>query len=199
MIKLYDFEHSGNCYKVRLLLSALGLEHELVPVDIFAGEHKQPTFLKLNPLGQIPALTDGDVTLRDSQAMLIYLARRYGDGAWLPLEPEPMAAVVQWLLTAANELQNGPYTARLGRQFKLDVDVPVAQEKAPQILGLMEAHLDGRSWLEQDHPTIADIACYPAVALAPVGEISLDPYPAINAWLGRVHELPGYVGMPGID
>ena len=83
-IKLYDFELSGNCYKVRLLMSLLGLEHELVPVNLLAGEHKSPKFLQLNLLGEVPVLTDGDLVLADSQAILVYLAKKYGNEAWLP-------------------------------------------------------------------------------------------------------------------
>ena len=199
MIKLHDLDISGNCYKVRLFLAVLGLEHERVPVDVMAGEHKSPEFLKLNPLGQIPVLVDGEHVLRDSQAILAYLARRYADETWLPLEPAALAAVMEWLSVAANELEHGPYAARLGCQLKLPVDVPAAQEKARAVLAVVEAHLQDRAWLAGGHPTIADIACYPAIALAPHGEVSLEPFPNIGAWLGRVRGLPNYEPMPGIE
>ena len=198
MIKLYDVDLSGNCHKVRLLLSMLGLDHEVVAVDLFAGEHKGPAFLGLNPLGQVPVLTDGDLTLRDSQAILVYLGQRYGDGRWLPTEAADLGRVAQWLSTAANELQNGPGAARLGVRFNLPADVDAAHNTAAAILGVMEGHLEGRDWLELDRPTVADLACYPYVALAPEGEVSLDPYPRVQAWVRRVEALPGYVAMPGL-
>ena len=115
MIQLYDIELSGNCYKVRLMLSLLGLEYERVPIALNKGEHKTEEFLKLNPLGQVPVLRDGDVVIRDAQAILVYLARRYGSEDWLPGEAEPMSKVVQWLSVAANEIQHGVAAHSLSR------------------------------------------------------------------------------------
>jgi glutathione S-transferase len=198
MIKLYDFELSGNCYKGRLILSLLGLEHELVPVDLSSGEHKSPAFLKLNPLGQVPVLTDGDVVIRDAQAILVYLARRYGGEDWLPLEAEAMSRVVQWLSTAANEIQHGLATARRHFLFKAQIDLELANQTAHQILQILDKHLQERNWLECDRPTLADVACFPYVGLAPDGKISLEAYPHVVNWIDRIKKLPGYVGMPGL-
>ncbi|NMG08676.1 glutathione S-transferase [Brasilonema sp. UFV-L1] len=117
----YDVELSGNCHKVRLMLSVLGLEYELVPVVLKGGEQKTEEFLKLNPLGQVPVLRDGDVVIRDAQAILVYLARRYGGEDWLPTEAESMSQVVQWLSTAANEIQHG--VAALRKHFLLNAQI----------------------------------------------------------------------------
>lgn len=198
MLKLYDFALSGNCHKVRLLLSMLELTHETVAVNMMAAEHRAPGFLEINPLGQVPALRDRDLVVRDAQAILIYLAQSYGGETWLPENPKDMARVVQWLFTAANEIQHGLAAARLSRRFNVSVDLKSAQAIAHKILGIMDAELTDRDWLELDRPTIADIACYPYVALAPEGEVSLAAYPAIRAWIRRVEDLPGYVGMPGL-
>ena len=198
MIKLYDTKVSGNCYKVRLFLSVLSLKHELVSIDLKGCEHKSPEFQSLNPLSQVPVLVDGDVTIHDSQAILTYLARRYGGDSWFPNDPQSLARVVQWLSIAANELEHGPYAARLANDLKLPIDLPPAQERAHEILSVMEGHLAERTWLELECPTIADIACYPAIALAPRGDISLDLYPSVKAWLKRVTQLRGYKPMPGI-
>jgi glutathione S-transferase len=198
MIKLYDVELSGNCYKGRLMLSLLGLEHELVPIDLKSGEHKSPAFLELNPLGKVPVLTDGDVVIRDSQAILVYLARRYGSEDWLPMEAEPMSKVMQWLSTAANEIQNGLATARRHFLLKTPVDLELANQIAHHILQIMDEHLQERDWLECDRLTIADIACFPYVGLAPDGKISLEPYPNLLDWIDRIKKLSGYVGMPGL-
>lgn len=86
-IKLYDFALSGHSHRARLMLSLLDLEYEAVPVNLREGEHKQPAFLKLNRFGQIPVLVDGDEVIADSNAILVYLARRYGHGDWLPSDP----------------------------------------------------------------------------------------------------------------
>lgn len=138
MIELYDHELSGNCYKVRLMLSLLRLEHKLVSVVLIKGEHKSPPFLKLNPLGQVPVLTDGDVVIRDAQAILVYLGRRYGGEDWLPTEAEPMSKVVQWLSTAANEIQHGLATARLYYVLNAKIDLELAQKRAYGILQIMK-------------------------------------------------------------
>lgn len=197
-MELYDLELSGNCYKVRLLLSLLGVEAKLIPVDYGAGEQKTPEFLQLNPLGEIPVLKDGNLVLRDSQAILVYLARKYGSESWYPQDAEGMARIQQWLSTAANEIARGPNDARLNCLFGIDLDLCVAQNKAERILAILDKHLQDRSWLELERPTIADIACYPYVALSSQGKVSLDPYPAIVAWCDRFLKLPGYISMPGL-
>ncbi|MEN9568325.1 MAG: hypothetical protein RLZZ69_3521 [Cyanobacteriota bacterium] len=198
-VKLYDFELSGNCYKVRLLISLLGLEHELVAVNFLAGEHKSPKFLRLNSLGQLPVLTDGDFTLADSQAILVYLARKYGNEGWLPNDAESLSRIVRWLSISAAEIRQGVATARL---FYLlnnkDIDIEAVTKKSAIILQQLEQHLTEREWLELGHPTIADIAVFPYVALAADGKISLKPYPQILAWCDRLKQLPGFISMPGI-
>lgn len=206
MLKLYNLNLSGNCYKVRLMLSLLELEHELVPVNLQAGEHKSSAFLKLNPLGQVPVLLNGDVVIRDSQAILVYLARHYGDENWLPVEAEAMAKVVQWLSTSANDIQQSVAAARLHFIFNAKIDLDLAQSKAYKILQVMDDHLQERKWLEcvsealpqEARPTIADIACFPYIALAADGKIALKDYPHVIAWINRIKQLPGYVGMPGV-
>ncbi len=112
-MKLYDLVLSGNCYKVRLFAALAHVPLEIVPVDFLAGEHKRSPLIDLNPWGELPILVDGEVVLRDSQAILVYLAQKYAAPQWLPRDAAGLAAVVQWLSTAANEVQNGPASARL--------------------------------------------------------------------------------------
>ncbi|MCB1441450.1 MAG: glutathione S-transferase [Methyloceanibacter sp.] len=196
--KLHDLELSGNCYKVRLFSALLGLDVEIVPVDFMGGAHKTPAFLEKNPFGEIPVLEDGDFILRDSQAILVYLARKYGGETWLPTDPAGMAEVMIWLMAAENEIARGPNDARLHDKFGFPIDVAKARENAARILGLMEARLSKNDWLALDRPTIADIACMPYVALSHEGGVSLDPYPAIRAWIARIKALPGFVSMPAL-
>ncbi len=196
--KLYDLELSGNCYKVRLLSSLIGLPLEIVPVDFLAGEHKKPPLIAMNPFGEIPVFQDGDVVLRDSQAILVYIARKWGGESWLPSDPLGMARVCEWLMTAENEIARGPNDARLHDKFGYSLDVGLARQKAHRILGLMEAHLSQHSWLALGRVTVADIACMPYVALGHEGGVPLDDYPAIRAWVGRIKALPGYIDMPAI-
>ena len=197
-MKLYDLELSGNCYKVRLFLSLLNVEYELVAVDFLAEQHKSPEFLQLNPLGQIPVLEDDSLVLRDSQAILVYLAKKYGGEAWLPSDPAGMAQVTQWLSTAANEIARGPNDARLNQKFGFAINLEAAQQKAESILNIVEQHLTQHQWLALARPTIADIACFPYIVLAPEGGVILDKYPAIKQWCDRIKQLPNFVEMPKI-
>ena len=198
-MKLYDLDLSGNSYKCRLLLSMLGVDHDTVRVDMAKGEHRSPEYLAINPFGQIPTLVDGDNVLRDSQAILVYIARKQGAEDWLPLDAAEMAQVVSWLAFAENEIHHGPTVARAGNKFEVPgIDVPTAQKRAARALKLMDAHLDGRDWLALDRPTIADLACYPYTALAPEGGIDLPPYGHVLDWIRRIEALDGYVPMPGL-
>lgn len=199
MIKLYGHELSGNSYKVKLLLSLLNLEYEWIKVDLLKGEHKSPQFLSLNPFGQVPLLVDGETVLADAQAILVYLARRYGDEQWLPLDAVSLSQVVRWLSTTAGEIRQGPESARLYYLFKTtSINIDRANQKAEFILTQLNEHLSDRKWLEFERPTIADIAVFPYIALAPDGKIDLTPYPSVLAWIDRVKQLPGYISMAGV-
>lgn len=195
-MRLYDLEPSGNCYKIRLMCAFLGVPLELIPVDFMAGAHKKPPLIDMNPFGEIPILDDDGFILRDSQAMLIYLARKYGGEAWLPLGAADMARVMEWVMTGNNEIMRGPGDARLHDKFGYKLDVNLAREKAARVLGLMEAHLSKNNWLALGRPTIADIACLPYVGVGHEGGVPLTDYPAIRAWIGRIKSLPGFVTMP---
>jgi glutathione S-transferase len=197
-MKLYDFERSGNCYKVRLLLSLLKLDYERVPVDLSAGDNFKPEFLARNPRGQIPLLEDGAVRVWDSMAILVYLARHYGDESWLPLAPERMADVMQWLAVSENEILYGLAKARAIKLFARPGSLEESQLIGQAVLDIIDGQLGRQDWLCRDHVTIADIACFPYVALAPEGGFALTPYLNIAAWMQRIKALPGYVGMPGI-
>jgi len=197
-MKLYDLELSGNSYRVRLLLSLLGLKHETVTVNLMKGENREPWFLKLNPRGQVPTLDDGGTVVWDSLAILVYLARKYGGEKWLPIDPSGMAEVMQWLALMENEILYGLAKARIICKFKRDGNLDEAQLLGRKGLDVLEQRLAGHQWLALDHVTIADVACFPYVALASEGQMSLDPYAAVRNWIQRIKALPGFVGMPGI-
>lgn len=194
-LKLYDFERSGNCYKIRLLLSMLGLGYERIRVDSSTGESQTPDFKRLNPRGQIPVFIDGETLIWDSMAILVYLARRHGGERWLPGDALGEARVMQWLAVSENELLYGLARARITVLFDKPFDLEQCHRDAVPGLEAMEAQLGEHAWLATDHPTIADIACYPYVALAGDGKFSLQPYPAVRAWLERVESLPGWTGL----
>jgi glutathione S-transferase len=197
-MKLYDMELSGNCYKIRLFCALLGLSYETVPVDLLKGEHKTAAFLALNPRGQVPVLDDAGTLVWDSMAILVYLAKKHGDEQWLPTEPAPLARVMQWLAVSENEILYGLARARAVVRFNRPWDLPACQELGRSGLAILEAHLQRNLWLAADLPTLADIACYPYVALAPEGGVPLDGFPSVEKWIARMQALPGYVGMPGL-
>ncbi|MEJ2478773.1 MAG: glutathione S-transferase [Acidihalobacter sp.] len=197
--RLYDFERSGNCHKVRLLLSLLHVEYERIEIDLRGGATEQPEFLALNPRGQVPVLADGDAVIWDSMAILTYLARRY-DARWLPEEPLALARVMQWLAVSENEILYGLARARAVLLLNRPFDLEACQAMGRDALELLDAQLSRRKWLAGgDAPSIADIACYPYVALAPEGGLELTPYAAVRNWLQRIQAMPGYIGMPGIE
>jgi glutathione S-transferase len=196
-MKLYDLDLSGNCYKVRLFLSLIQTPLDLVPVDLMKGEHKEEKILQLNPWGQVPILEDGKVILRDAQAILVYLANKYGGEAWWPGEAHLQAEVMQWLSVASNEIQHGPNKARLVKKFGLEHNYDQCVEQTSQILTLIDTHLVTNNWLAANRPTIADCAIYPYISVAHEGDVTIDKYPNIQAWMARLKQLPGYISMPG--
>ena len=106
-IKLYRHPLSGHAHRVELMLSLLGVPTELVFVDLMKGAHKTPEFLALNRFGQVPVIDDNGIVLADSNAILVYLAGKYGNGQWLPSDPLAQAKVQRWLSVASGELARG--------------------------------------------------------------------------------------------
>lgn len=195
-MKLYDFRLSGNCYKVRLMLALLGLEAERVEVDLMGGEQRRQPFVTWNPLGQVPVLESEGHHLRDSQAILLYLARSHGP-AWLPSNPWELAQVDAWMSFAANEIANGPAALRLIRKFGAGLDPVRARAITEKVFAVVEGQLASQDWLVGSSPSVADLACYPYLALAPEGDWPTQGFPAVQAWFGRIEALPGYLALPG--
>lgn len=206
MITLYDYELSGNCYKVRLLLGILGLDYGTVPVDFYPGrEQRSDWFRKLNPLGQLPVIDDDGLILRDAQAILVYLASRYdASGRWYPRgDARLLGETAQWL-AFADAITATASAARLHDGFHYDLDVGQARAGAHRLFRVLDEHLwfgevEGRDWLcAAAHPTVADIACFPYVILSEEGGVSRQEYPAIRRWCDRVKRIPGFVVMSGV-
>ncbi|NHZ33888.1 glutathione S-transferase family protein [Massilia rubra] len=192
---LHGLPVSGHVHRVELLLRMLGLPFTFVPApaEVRAGA----AFRALNPLGQIPVLQDGELVISDSNAILVYLARRYAPGGdWLPEDAAGAAGVQRWLSIAAGELAFGPAKARAHALWNVPADLDQAGALAQRLLAFMEQHLGTHRFLAAAHPTLADLACYSYVAHAPEGGIGLAPYPDLRAWLARIEALPGFVALP---
>lgn len=199
MIELYDFGISGNCHKVRLLLSLLNISYKSIEVNLLGREQKSAEFLAKNSFGQVPVLKDGDLVIRDSQAILVYLARAYGEDQWFPNDAARAAEISQWLSTAANEISHGPAALRAHYLMGRAINVEAAEQITHNLLSILNARLRDHEYLAADRITIADVAVYPYIALAHQGKVDLAPFKFVENWLTRIQTLKGFVAMPGIN
>lgn len=200
---LYDYVLSPNCYKARLMAALSGQKLQSQALDIYPGDaHRQPEFLALNPAGTLPVLVDDGLVLTDSAAILVYLAKRAG-GDWLGGDSAAASATMQNWLAFAQRLSDSLGKARLHDMLNVPLDITAARAAGIVCLraleaALYEARLSGHAFLLGDKPSIADIACFPHVALAGDGGVLIDAYPSIRLWMRAVRALPGFVEMPGI-
>ncbi len=193
-MRLYDYTASCNCYKVRLLLSHLGIDYERVPVDIFAGGTLTDEYARINPMRTVPVLETEEGYLPESNAILTYLAE---GTAYLPDDPWERARVVGWLIYEQTDVV---YMVG-GLRFRLMVgrwtpDHPEAvrrREGAVEVLQLLDDHLAENEFLVGGRYTIADIAVYGYSHRAEEAQLDLEPYPNLRAWFARVESQPGYM------
>ena len=194
-IKFYRAPLSGHCHRVQLMMSVLGIDYDIIEVDLAAGAHKKAPFLALNAFSQVPVIDDNGVVLADSNAILIYLIKQYGGSQWLPDDAVGAAQVQRWLSAAAGPVAYGLCRARLVTVFGASYNPDEVIAHGHQFLKVMEHELRERQWLAGESPTVADIANYAYVAHAPEGNVSLDAYPNVRAWLERVEGISGFVPM----
>lgn len=198
MYKVYGDVTSGNCYKIKLLMSLLDIPHEWITVDFLHGATRTPSFLGMNPNGRIPVLEiEPGTFLAESNAILYYLA----DGSvFLPGDRLARARVLSWCFF--EQYSHEPYIAvaryiarYLGLPEDRRADYASRQEPGHRALRVMERQLEHSTYLVSDQYTIADIALYAYTHVADEGGFNLGGYPFINAWLKRVSSHPRHVGM----
>ena len=195
---LYDYLFSGNCYKVRLLLSQLGIDYETQTLDIVAGGTKQAWFYGKNPAGQVPTLELPDGTcLRESSAILMHLAE---GTAFLPAAGLARTRVLEWLCFEQSNIAPVIGRARFRRTFPDAVatrpeEFEAWHRQGKRALSVVEERLHDYTFLVDDRYTIADIALFAYTHSAEQGGFSLEPYAAIRSWIERIEELPGYVAI----
>lgn len=197
-LQLYRMPVSGHCHRVELMLSLLGLPHQLIDVDLQRAEHRSPEHLALNPLGQVPVLVDAGTAISDSNGILVYLVQRYAPGsAWMPQDALGQAQLQRWFSLAAGLLVPGvanPRYATLAGRAVNDREGALATGK--RLLDFMESELQGRVWLlGGELPSLADIAMVSYTSQAHIAGLSLTPYPRIAGWVARLQALPGYVPL----
>lgn len=195
MIQLYTLPPSGNAQKVRMALRFLDLPFE--ELSLAGGGQRTAAFQAINPLGQVPVLVDGSTALRDSGAILVYLAAAYRPGEWDGFEAAERGRIAQWLMLAAGEVAGGPARLRAKALFGATIDEAAAAKLTGRVLQVIEERLAGRDWLEGDRLTIADLAVAPYIALSPQGGVDLEPFPRTRAWLACVTAMPRFPAMPG--
>ena len=198
MLTLYDDPISGNGYKIRLILSLTGKDFRVINLDILKGETRTPEFLAINPNGKIPTLVfdDGRV-LSESDAILFHCAEGTD---YLPSGTFKRAQVLQWLFWEQYSHEPNIATSRFLRQHREltdDVLALLEARKAPgeAALALMEEHLGSHIFIVAESFSIADIALYAYTHVAEEGGFALDEYPAIQAWIERVENVPGFIAM----
>jgi glutathione S-transferase len=197
-LRLYDFLPSGNGYKLRLLLTQLGMPFERVEVNILKGETRTPEFLSKNPNGKIPILeVEPGKYLAESNAILVYLSE---GTEFLPYDRLLRAQVLQWLFF--EQYSHEPFIATprfwisiLGKEKEYHEAIKQKQELGYAALGVMEKHLSSRSFFVGERYTIADIALFAYTHVAHEGGFDLIPFPAIQAWIERVKSQSGYISI----
>lgn len=198
MYTVYGDMLSGNCYKIKLAMNMLGIDHRWQHVDVLRGETRTPAFLQLNPNAKIPLLqfSNGE-TLAESNAILFFLAEE------TPLFPKTALArarVMQWLFF--EQYSHEPYIATsrfivkyLGKSQERVADLAAKRAGGEKALDVMEQVLSKQAFIAGEAFSIADIALYAYTHVAHEGEFSLEGYPAIQRWLDAVASLPGYISM----
>lgn len=198
MYKVYGDYNSGNCYKIKLMLNLLGAQYEWVPVDILNGETETEVFLAKNPNGKIPVLELEDGTcLWESNAILNFLAE---GTPYLLTEPRLRTQMLQWQFF---EQYSHEPTIAVARFIQFYLGLPEARmeeyrslhKRGYKALRVMEQQLVRTPFLVGDSFSIADIALYAYTHVAHQGGFDLTQFPAIQSWLERIKQQPGYVGM----
>ena len=198
MVKLYDYLSSGNCYKIRLLLTQLQIPFQRVDIDILKGESRTPEFLSINPNGRVPVLeTESSQFLAESNAILFYLSQNTN---FFPSDAFEQAQVMQWLFF--EQYSHEPYIATsrywisiLGKAEEYRDAIQEKRQPGYAALGVMEKHLTNQEFFVGKHYTIADMGLFAYTHVADEGGFDLTKFPAIQKWIDHVKFQHNYIGI----
>ena len=192
-MRLYEFGPTRSI-RARWTLQELGVSFEPITVNLVAGEHRRPEFLKINPAGKLPVLVDGDLVLTESVAIVLYLAEKYPEKGLLPTDLTDRAQVNRWLLFAATELEQplwriSRHTALYPEDKRLPGDVGLARQEFKEMAAVLEKHLQGRQFVVGDRATVGDFVM--AYTLDWGGEVGLlDGFRVLRGYIERMYARP---------
>jgi glutathione S-transferase len=192
-MKLYEFGPTRSI-RVRWTLQELGVDFEPIRVNLLAGEHQRPEFLKINPAGKIPVLIDGDVVLTESVAIVLYLAEKYSDKGLIPIDLKERAQVNRWLLFAATELEQplwriARHTSLYPEEQRLPGDVILASQEFKAMASVLEEHMQRRQFVVGASVTVADFVMAYTLDWANENHF-LDGCPRLLGYLKRMYARP---------
>ncbi|MFZ2101143.1 MAG: glutathione S-transferase family protein [Oricola sp.] len=192
-MKLYNANLSPNAWRVRAVASELGIDLEIVDVDLRNGGQKTPEFLAMNPNGKVPVLADGDFVLWESRAIDTYLASQKPERGLYSDDPRTRAVIDQWVYwqaahlgTTVQKIVFEKFMKGLFGMGEADPSVVAAETKAlEQLLAILEGALKGKDWIAGPL-TIADFTLASTFIYRKPAGISLDAYPNISRWLAAM-------------
>jgi glutathione S-transferase len=192
-MKFYEFGPTRSI-RVRWTLQELGVDFEPIRVNLLAGEHRRPEFLKINPAGKIPVLVDGDLVLTESVAIVLYLAEKYSHKGLLPAGFNERTQVNRWLLFAATELEQplwriARHTALYPEEQRLPGDVILASGEFKDMASVLEKHMQGRQFVAGDNVSIADFVMAYTLDWGNEDKL-LDGCPQLLAYMERMYARP---------
>jgi len=202
-IVLHGFPMSPNTRRALLALEETGSDYRLEPVDLMSGQQKSDAYRKLNPTARVPTLVDGDIVLWESNAILVYLAEKHPDRLFAGKLPAERGDVARWMFMNAAHLSPAmarifAHTIRLPEDQRLPRIVEESRAEVDRSLGGVELHLKETQREYLGGPFgIADLSIAPALGFASMLGVSLEAFPAVASWLGRVQARPSWKKICG--
>jgi glutathione S-transferase len=192
-MKLYEFAPARSI-RVRWTLQELAVDFEAIPVNIAAGEHRSPAFLKINPAGKLPVLVDGDMVLTESIAIVLYLAEKYRDKGLIPTDLQQRAQLMRWLLFTTTELEQPiwrivRHTRIYPEDKRLPGEVALARNDFAEMANVLEEYMNGRQFVVGDRATVGDFVLAYTLDMAKTAKV-LNGLPRLEGYLEEMYARP---------